>query len=174
MAGAKPLASLTPTLLARKGGARPAIRTHQALADNADTADAANANAPVDMLEAEHVRISSTARARNKAGDKVVSLSTIRKVAPAAKPQSLRRQRDRLAERLSDAAKPGKDAKAKAAPRQTSAFTLRLDAERRLKLRLASVVANRSAQQLLIEALDSMLAALPEVAELATRAGKRH
>ena len=48
-----------------------------------------------------------------------------------------------------------------------SAFTLRLDAERHLHLRLACAVQNRSAQQLLIEALDRLLDELPDVARLA-------
>lgn len=48
-----------------------------------------------------------------------------------------------------------------------SAFTLRLDAERHLHLRLACAVQNRSAQQLVIEALDRLLDELPDVARLA-------
>ncbi len=48
-----------------------------------------------------------------------------------------------------------------------SAFTLRLDAERHLHLRLACAVRNRSAQQLVIEALDRLLDQLPDVARLA-------
>jgi hypothetical protein len=50
---------------------------------------------------------------------------------------------------------PGSKAKA--------AFTLRLDAERHLKLRLACAVTHRSAQQLVTEALDQFLSALPEL-----------
>lgn len=48
-----------------------------------------------------------------------------------------------------------------------SAFTLRLDAQRHLHLRLACAVQNRSAQQLVIEALDRLLDELPEVTRLA-------
>ncbi len=159
MADAKPLASLTPTLLARKGGARPAIRTQgQDLtrADDAgDDADAADTNAE-----------SRAARARSQAGSKVVSLNTIRAAAPAGKPIALRRQRERLAAKF--AGKPA----VKPAPRPV-AFTVRLDAERHLSLRLASALDGRSAQQLVVEALDSMLATLPDVAEMAKRAGKR-
>ena len=51
-----------------------------------------------------------------------------------------------------------------------SAFTLRLDAERHLKLRLACAVAGRSAQQLVTDALDRALAEIPEVEALAARA----
>jgi hypothetical protein len=48
-----------------------------------------------------------------------------------------------------------------------AAFTLRLDGERHLKLRLATAVRNRSAQQLVTEALDRFLADIPELDELA-------
>ena len=57
-----------------------------------------------------------------------------------------------------------------------SAFTLRLDADRHLLLRLASALENRSAQMLVTDALDAFLTTLPDVAELASqvpnRAGK--
>ena len=48
-----------------------------------------------------------------------------------------------------------------------AAFTLRLDEERHLRLRLASAVSGRSAQQIVSGALDAFLESLPEVAELA-------
>jgi hypothetical protein len=50
-----------------------------------------------------------------------------------------------------------------------AAFTLRLDAKRHLKLRLASTVKNRSAQQLVTQALDKFLAEIPEVEALAAQ-----
>lgn len=50
-----------------------------------------------------------------------------------------------------------------------AAFTLRVDAERHLRLRLASAVTGRSAQQIVTEALDHLLASLPEVEALAER-----
>jgi hypothetical protein len=50
-----------------------------------------------------------------------------------------------------------------------AAFTLRVDAERHLRLRLASAVTGRSAQQIVTEALDQLLASLPEVEALAER-----
>jgi hypothetical protein len=59
-------------------------------------------------------------------------------------------------------AEPGSKAKA--------AFTLRLDATRHLKLRLACAVTGRSAQQLVTEALDQLLAAMPELDNMAERA----
>jgi hypothetical protein len=48
-----------------------------------------------------------------------------------------------------------------------AAFTLRLDEERHLRLRLASAVSGCSAQQIVTGALDAFLESLPEVAELA-------
>ncbi len=54
---------------------------------------------------------------------------------------------------------PGAKAKA--------AFTLRLDADRHLKLRLACAVSHRSAQQIVTEALDVFIATQPELAAMA-------
>lgn len=50
-----------------------------------------------------------------------------------------------------------------------AAFTLRLDADRHLRLRLASALHHQSAQQLVIEALDSLLKTLPDVEAMAHR-----
>lgn len=50
-----------------------------------------------------------------------------------------------------------------------AAFTLRLDQERHLRLRLASAVSGRSAQVLVTEALDAFLQTLPEVEDLASQ-----
>ena len=64
-------------------------------------------------------------------------------------------------------AKPSK----RAAPgsKGKAAFTLRLDAERHLKLRLACAVSNRSAQMLVTDALDALLDSMPEIGQLAAR-----
>jgi hypothetical protein len=56
-----------------------------------------------------------------------------------------------------------------AAAGRKSAFTLRVDAERHLRLRLATAITGRSAQQLVTEALDQLLASLPEIESLAER-----
>ena len=50
-----------------------------------------------------------------------------------------------------------------------AAFTLRLDADRHLRLRLACAVTGRSAQQIVAGALDEALAAIPEIESLAAR-----
>lgn len=62
-------------------------------------------------------------------------------------------------------AAPGSKAKA--------AFTLRLDPQRHLKLRLACAVDGRSAQQLVTDALDQLLERMPEVDGLAAKAKRR-
>ena len=54
-----------------------------------------------------------------------------------------------------------------------SLFTLRLDNERHLKLRLASALCNRSAQQLVTEALDAFLESIAEVDDLARQVAAR-
>ena len=53
--------------------------------------------------------------------------------------------------------------------REKAAFTLRLDAERHLRLRLASAVTNRSSQLILTDLLDDYLAMLPEIDAMASR-----
>ena len=62
-------------------------------------------------------------------------------------------------------AAPGSKAKA--------AFTLRLDAQRHLKLRLACAVNGSSAQNLVTQALDAFLATMPELDALADKAKRK-
>lgn len=50
-----------------------------------------------------------------------------------------------------------------------AAFTLRLDPERHLKLRLACAIGRESAQSIVTEALDRYLASLPDIDELARK-----
>ena len=54
-----------------------------------------------------------------------------------------------------------------------AAFTLRLDPNRHLKLRLACAVDGRSAQQLVTDALDQLLERMPELDGLAEKAKRR-
>jgi hypothetical protein len=89
------------------------------------------------------------------------------------------RQQESLADRVAAVARkveqrPAPEAKAPKAPRalrarEKAAFTLRLDAERHLRLRLASAVTNRSAQLILTDLLDEYLATLPEIDAMASR-----
>lgn len=59
-------------------------------------------------------------------------------------------------------------AKATVAPGRKAAFTLRLDADRHLRLRLACAVTGRSAQHFVTAALDEALAEIPEIEALAS------
>jgi hypothetical protein len=63
--------------------------------------------------------------------------------------------------------------RAAAGSKGKAAFTLRLDPERHLKLRLACAVDGRSAQQLVTTALDHLLERMPEVHGLAAKAKSR-
>lgn len=63
------------------------------------------------------------------------------------------------APRVANRAAPGSRGKA--------AFTLRLDADRHLQLRLACALSHRSAQQIVTEALDAYLGSLPLTEQLA-------
>ncbi|MGI8611877.1 MAG: hypothetical protein ACR2KH_06370 [Sphingomicrobium sp.] len=62
-------------------------------------------------------------------------------------------------------AAPGSKAKA--------AFTLRLDPDRHLKLRLACAISGRSAQLLVTDALDSLLGSMPELDAMAVKANRK-
>ena len=62
--------------------------------------------------------------------------------------------------------------RARAAPgsKAKAAFTLRLDPERHLKLRLACAVDGRSAQRIVTDALDHLLERMPELDAMASKA----
>ena len=62
--------------------------------------------------------------------------------------------------------------RAVAGSKAKAAFTLRLDGDRHLRLRLACAVTGRSAQQLVTDALDRMLGAMPELGAMAEQASK--
>ena len=99
-----------------------------------------------------------------------VPLSISREVAPVAEHSAIgtappARPRKPATETKSEPApkRPSRAAKAKAA------FTLRLDPERHLRLRLASAVRKVSAQQMVTRALDQYLNSMPELDELVKR-----
>jgi hypothetical protein len=54
-----------------------------------------------------------------------------------------------------------------------AAFTLRLDPARHLKLRLACAVDGRSAQQIVTDAVDRLLANMPELDAMAEKAKRK-
>jgi len=68
-----------------------------------------------------------------------------------------------------------RDRKVRAAPgtKSKAAFTLRLDPERHVKLRLACALDGRSAQMLVTQALDDLLAGMPELGKMAEKAKRK-
>lgn len=148
----RPAASLTASLLARRGGARPAMR-RQPLG-NLATVPINDDLGWNDMGEDAHLQ---QAAQFDPAPDE-----TPAPVSP------ITAQLQALAERIN--AKPVRETKRPATLTGTgrkAAFTLRIDAERHLRLRLLTAVTNRSAQQLLIEALDALIARNDKLKDLA-------
>jgi hypothetical protein len=174
-------ASLSSGLLARKGAAKPAMRP-QSFASIEDLGwnDMGFGNQPEAPFEAElpeHVPSS------------IAALTPApRAVRPESDPASVVAQQQAIAESFqaeeeevpaAEAKLPRKGhtkaqvvtlPKRRAVPAgKKAAFTLRLDSERHLRLRLACAVTGRSAQQLVTRALDDLLQTLPEVEVMAER-----
>lgn len=146
MSDLKPVASLNPKLLARKGGARPAMRA---------------AMSALAVLHDDHHDDLGWNDMGHDEGGEVVSIH-----GDGVVPEVVRQQRalsDKVAKERRSALQDGRRA----------AFTLRLDADRHLKLRLACTVKGRSAQTLLTQALDNLLSELPEVAEFAAQVANK-
>ncbi len=197
-------ASLGPTLLARKGGAKPAMRPQlPVIGDPAD----------VSQLAEEHLDdlgwndMGEDREQDTGAHDPAAVVVPIDPATPfdpaaaAATSPIVRRQQRRLEERvLADAVMTGPEdsdaedreaaehnalpatgsagepSAAPSIPRaarsqsaRRAAFTLRLDPERHLKLRLAATMQGVSAQVLLTDALDALLAEFKELDHIAAR-----
>jgi hypothetical protein len=215
MSEPKPLASLSSSLLARKGGAKPAMRrqgftnfpdhssdhfgeTHEDLGWNdmgydvdpdhdAHPIDQVHHNPlagaipnpggavrqqqeeiaaklgvkPVDEVAAEMAEKISTAVP--------VPLPISREVQPLVEHSSISAA---ATMQTSEVQKPRPAATSRTRKAKT-AFTLRLDPERHLKLRLATAVKNVSAQQLVTKAVDEYLRTIPELDDLAERVPSR-
>jgi hypothetical protein len=182
MAETKPFASLSSGLLARKGAAKPAMRP-QGFGSFVPHGEDLGWN---DMGEApEHVPSSIEAltpiggRAHAEPApedfEPPVVLHQQRAIEesftpePEREPETVAPEAEivKLAPR-----RPVRAARPVAATipaRAKAAFTLRLDPDRHLKLRLACAVTRRSAQQLVTSALDDFLDTLPEVEAMADR-----
>jgi hypothetical protein len=191
MGNAKPFASLSSGLLARKGQAKPAMRPQGFLGMSPVPTDDLGWNdmgydagydemppmeavaAPVQppaqppvQAEVPHVvRQREMLGERYPAepveqadGDEPVAAEPVAEVAP---PVAIRPVSDGTLKRIGREAKAKKGAKA--------AFTLRLDTDRHLRLRLASAVTNRSAQNIVSDALDAYLSALVDLDGLVER-----
>lgn len=224
----KPLASLSAGLLARKGGARPAMR-RQPLGsgpapmnpggyddlgwnDMGYDVDPDQSAEPARLVDLKPL-LTGSVPAHNAEAEHAVDESAGHELAPefnaefsgevtgltedygadqfeaeAPEVPEIVRQQESLIERVAAVARkvearpapksealiaPGAPKKEKAPralrAREKAAFTLRLDAERHLRLRLASAVTNRSSQVILIELLDEYLASLPEIDAMASR-----
>ncbi|MGZ3265603.1 MAG: hypothetical protein ACXWI4_07915, partial [Croceibacterium sp.] len=193
------LASLGPSLLARKGAAKPAMRPQapgftavkeaaQNLEDlgwNDMGEDDAAADHSAEVLQLTPAPHNPEAEAKTDKGSPKPKVRTMHEELalrlaesgqdPTSVPAIPLRKKDALVEsKPVVAAVPRARAEAPA-PRKSdafsrrAAFTLRLDAKRHLKLRLASTVRNRSAQQLVTEALDRFLNDIPEIEALAAQ-----
>lgn len=143
----RPVAALSPSLLVRKGDARPAMRRPLA------------ASGPVPVLPL-------SVQGDAGRGDEEIDCGWNDMGAPAPVLPDIddRETRDRLARAMVQIA-AGQSGANRGGGR--AAFTLRLDTERHLRLRLASALAGQSAQYIVTQALDAYLDGQPHVARLA-------
>jgi hypothetical protein len=202
MADSKPYASLSSGLLARKGGAKPAMRpqgfnsfgsSHEfggAHEFGGSLEDLGwNDMGPEDEFHVNAAPIGLTPAPRGHhpepepvhedapfdAPEEAVAPPPPVVEAPVAPPPVVEQQRalrESFAPRRVEQAEVVALPRRRAAPssvKAKAAFTLRLDPERHLKLRLASAVTRLSAQQLVTGALDDFLNSLPELDALAER-----
>lgn len=175
MTEARPFASLSSGLLARKGAAKPAMRP-QAWGQMAPNLDDLGWNDMGDHEpEALPEHVPSSVAALTPAPRAAAEPAP----QPKAEPVPVREQQRAIAEELG--IEPETDAlpeptpsvvemprrRAPLAARDKAAFTLRLDPERHFRLRLACAVTSRSAQQIVTEALDEILKTFPEIDALA-------
>ncbi len=163
MSSSKTTASLSPSLLARKGGAKPAMRPqlqplhefHEATAR--DMSEDLGWNDMGEAGEADaHLHANDTAQ--------IIPMN-VTEALSGSKPE-VRQHQEELANHFAPASVERRSALDQG---RRAAFTLRIDADRHLRLRLASTIANRSAQQIVTEALDRFLAGMPEVDSLAAK-----
>lgn len=165
----RPYASLSSGLLARKGAAKPAMRPQGYTGfEDLGWNDMGPAQAFDEPEAPQHVPSSISALTPLPKGDEFVVAAQQRAIAehfdadPIEEEAPVVPATRRKAKVLALPKRPAKDVAGKKA-----AFTLRLDPDRHLKLRLACAVTGRSAQQLVVGALDELLASLPEVDALA-------
>lgn len=201
-------ASLNPSLLARKGGAKPAMRPQLAQLNPNGSDVAANLedlgwNDMGDEDDSEphhhgHVLQLTPEPANPQAAAESRELDKAAQVALApGGGTEVHRQQAVLAERVAKpAAKPvvagpvvaavatstpspvvaritPVERRSALARGKRAAFTLRLDEERHLKLRLLSTIKGKSAQQIVTDALDALLDGMAEIESLAAQVKRR-
>ena len=197
----KPIASLSPTLLARKGAARPAMRPQwQPLSNYSNEVPLPPAE-PLEDLgwndmgeahedEAEPVVVAFGApdetfdqplttgvpevvRQQDALAGQVADPDPVAFAEPLAEPPALIPLAAHRYARGVPAAAERPERRPALADGRRAAFTLRVDESRHLKLRLACTMQGRSAQQIVTEALDRLLDELPELDDLAKRVKRR-
>jgi hypothetical protein len=185
MAEPKPLASLSSGLLARKGQAAPAMRRQgmMGLINTSETPSPEIVEDDLgwnDMGESQDY-LPGKAGLSPMAASPVVQSQLQQRVEPIkddvtpvqAEAPVVVQQQQALAQEMAVVApvkaiaSPAPSVPTRAAPgsRGKAAFTLRLDPERHLKLRLACALSHKSAQNVVTAALDAFLATqnLPEI-----------
>jgi len=162
MGETKPFASLSSSLLARKGMAKPAMRPqgfgHFGGIEDLGWNDMGQGRA------APEVAPEALPERRPSSISALTPGPVTENAAPVAAeaPPVVEQQRDLATRFASEAPKLKASARKTAAQpnvgaKTKSAFTLRLDPERHLRLRLACAMSRRSAQNLVTEALDTFL-----------------
>jgi len=167
---ARPYASLSSGLLARKGAAKPAMRPQGYSGfDDLGWNDMGGPESVTPPAPVEHMPSSITA---------LTPLPKSEDNAVAAQQRAIAETFEEVAEEVAPAPAPVRaPAEVVELPKRPiavvagkkAAFTLRLDAARHLRLRLACAVTGRSAQQLVAGALDEFLATVPEIDALAAQ-----
>ena len=171
----KPTASLSSSLLARKGHARPAMRPQGFVGLSPATAheDLGWNDMGTDLGEAHLAPSPETKPPVLRQIEELDEKLTARP--PVAEPVAVEPEAEPLPQAApmprAAAARVAREVRASGAKGRKAAFTLRLDTDRHLRLRLASAVTRRSAQQLVTEALDAFLESLTEVEALARQVG---
>jgi hypothetical protein len=169
MSDTLPLASLSSSLLARKGSAKPAMRPQAIVLGESQSQNFEDLGWN-DMGEDVAHTAASSQNEHAVAGE-VVAFPNSQIEAPTAPAERIvEEQREQIAREFAsttisstpNAARP----RALAGSTGRAAFTLRLDSERHLKLRLVCAVAHRSAQHIVTQALDEFLARQPQVETL--------
>ena len=162
----KAFASLSSTLLARKGHAKPAMRPQGFAGFGLGAVMPAHGHDDLGWNDMGHEVQPHSAE--------IVPIVPELVAQPAAEPAAPEpvRQREEIVREMTPQHAPITPQKSRAAPgsKGKAAFTLRLDPERHLKLRLACAINHRSAQAIVAHALDLFLETQPEVAALAASA----
>lgn len=168
MPDAKPFASLTAGLLARKGHARPAMRPGGAQLDGGHDDlgwnDLNGGGHPVTTVLPPAAPLPEVVHqqaeiAREFAPEPATVVTFVETPTETEAADGTTEH----ASALAPAVIPVSRARGLATGKAKAAFTLRLDADRHLRLRLACAVSRRSAQQIVTQALDAFLAQRPDI-----------